>query len=396
MRPPQYRHRARQVQDRTLTILRQQLAPRDFSKKCTALTLLTVLLLAACHRASLAHAAALAPDGTPGYETLRLALHRTLPGYDDLRRRLRRLLAASLPRGLTRRKRLRRRYPLAIDLHAVPYFVRDRTPPPQVRRDQKKPGTHHGHVYATAMVLRRGQYYTVALAPYLPGDSLAELVKGLLRQARDNGFAPRYVLLDRGFWSVAVLRYLQQARTPFLLPVIARGKRPDAPGGPTGTWAFFAGHQTGHSTYTLQDRKRQKATVRITVQRRNHAGRQGKHGRYAWVYAWWGLELHRVAWVRQKYRRRFAIESSYRQAGQARARTSSRDAKWRLLLVVIAVLLRNVWLTACRDRSRGAGGPPGREFLNRLVAQLGAVLLGQLERQAGLQRNPHDSTELAT
>ena len=48
--------------------------------------------------------------------------------------------------------------------------------------------------------------------------------------------------------------------------------------------------------------------------------------------------------MRQTYRRRFGIESSYRQLNQARIRTSSRSPLLRLLFVGLALVLRNVWV----------------------------------------------------
>ena len=49
-------------------------------------------------------------------------------------------------------------------------------------------------------------------------------------------------------------------------------------------------------------------------------------------------------WVKETYRQRFAIETTYRQLHQARIRTSTRDPVRRLLYVGIALILRNVWV----------------------------------------------------
>lgn len=49
-------------------------------------------------------------------------------------------------------------------------------------------------------------------------------------------------------------------------------------------------------------------------------------------------------WVDETYRSRFGIESSYRQMHQARIRTCTRDPLLRLLLVGVALILRNVWV----------------------------------------------------
>src|SRR5262249_13048786 len=58
----------------------------------------------------------------------------------------------------------------------------------------------------------------------------------------------------------------------------------------------------------------------------------------------WGVEPSSTRWVRETYRKRFAIETSYRQLHQGRARTSTRNPEIRLLLVGVALVLRNVWV----------------------------------------------------
>jgi len=60
--------------------------------------------------------------------------------------------------------------------------------------------------------------------------------------------------------------------------------------------------------------------------------------------------------VVETYRRRFGIDSSYRQINQARLRTSSRSPELRLLAVAIALLLRNLW-ALCRWMTLARSGP---------------------------------------
>src|SRR5438105_14080338 len=117
MRTSHYPRLARQVQEETITLVTRQLRPRDFSRRCSASLLLSCLVLAAAARIALSAVAVLRAR-SPSRETLRRALLTTLPGYHELLQQLPRLLRASLPRGF--RRRPRRRYPLAIDLHAVP------------------------------------------------------------------------------------------------------------------------------------------------------------------------------------------------------------------------------------------------------------------------------------
>lgn len=389
MRTSQSYQFARQVQEQTTTLLLRLFRPRDYSKRCPAWVLLSSLVLAAASRLSLAAVAALWRRA-PSRETLRQALFATLPQYAELRRHLARVCRASWPRRWQRRRG--RRGPLAIDLHEIPYFKRHKTPPAHVRKGKYRPGTAYGHYYATASLLRKGQYFVVATTPYDPDEDLAEVVRRLLRQATANGFAPRYVLLDRGFWSCAVFRYLQRAGYPFLTPVVARGKKATAPDGPTGTRRFFAGCKTGWYTYRLSDR-RGKETVNLTiaVHRRNWAGAHGKHGRYAWAYALWRMDLATVTWVHQSYRRRFRIESSYRLVEAARGRTSSRDEGWRLWYIVVAIVLLNTWLEVRRTLSRSRT-PEASEWSwwNRLLLALVYILLvgAATEAQSTTTRKP--------
>jgi putative transposase len=371
MRTSHYYRLARHIQEQTTTLLQRLFQPADYSARCTAWVLLSSLVLAAANRLSLAAVAALRPR-SPSRETLRQAFFATLPSYTELRQHLARVCRQSLPRGLRRRGRPRRRYPLAIDIHSVAYFKRQRPLPPHVRGGAPQPGTSYGHFYATASLLRKGQYFVVALTPYDPDQNQADLVRTLLRQATANGFPARYILLDRGFWSTAVLAYLQHARYPFLIPVVARGRQPT-----TGTRKFFHGCKTGWYTYRLTQRHGQRSvTVTIAVQRRNWAGHKGKRGRYAWVYALWRMDLSTVQWVRQSYRRRFRIESSYRLLEAARGRTSSRDEGWRLWYVVLAVLLLNAWLALRRQAGRPGARSRGEWYWwNRLLLALTYVLL---------------------
>ena len=61
--------------------------------------------------------------------------------------------------------------------------------------------------------------------------------------------------------------------------------------------------------------------------------------------------------IRENYRLRFGIESSYRQLNEARIKTCARDPRLRLLFVGIALVLRNVWVWIHFRFARGNTGP---------------------------------------
>jgi hypothetical protein len=338
MRQGQYTISPRDIHHRAARLCQRHLRVRDHGPRCTALNLLTVLFYAAARLISRAAACASLRDA-PSDSATHAALMALLPKIDELQRRLNRALQGDLPRALRRR-----RQPLAIDLILIPYHGAPHKDAREVYRGQAKGGTTHFHAYATAYVIKKGQRFTVALAYVRKGDDLAEVAKGLLRQAARAGVRPRYLLLDRGFYAVSVIRYLQAARCPFLMPAPAKGRKADRPQGPSGTRVFHLRKQSGWGQHTLRNAAGQRASVSICVRCRNYRGQWRRHGRQALVYGYWGLAPSSWLWVTEAYRRRFAIETSYRQLHQARIRTCTRDPLLRLLYVGIALLLRNVWV----------------------------------------------------
>jgi hypothetical protein len=339
MSVPQYTLTARDVQAHAAHVCQQHLGLRDHGPKCTAPVLLTVLFYAAARISSLA-AACKTLLQAPCYQAVHDALLATLPSLQELQRRLNRALQGDLPEALRRR-----RQPLAIDLHLVPYHGQPLHDEDEVYRSQAKSGTSHFHAYATAYVIRQGQRFTVALTYVRKGEPLPKVLQRLLRQAARTGVRPRYLLLDRGFWSTGVIRYLKRAKHPFLMAVPNRGRRADHPKGPGGTRVFHCWKRSGWGQYTIQDERKRRVTVDICVKCRNLKGERDKHGRQALVYAFGGgLKPATYQWVKETYRSRFAIETSYRQLQQARIRTCTRDPLLRLLYVGIALILRNVWV----------------------------------------------------
>jgi hypothetical protein len=339
MRTAQYTVTPKDVQAHAAHLCQRHLRLKDHGPKTTAATLLALLCYAAARITSLG-AACKALLHAPGYQATHDALLATLPKIRELLRHLNRALQGDLPHALRRR-----RQPLAIDLHLVPYHGSPLHDEDEVYRGPAKSGTSHFHAYATAYVIRKGQRFTVALAYVRKGQPLKGVIRELLRQAARAGVRPRYLLLDRGFWGVGVIRYLLAARYPFLMAVPCKGRKADHPKGPGGTRVFHLAQRSGWGRYTLQDKDKQKATVSICVKCRNRRGERGKHGREALVYAYGGgLEPSSYQWVKETYRSRFAIETSYRQLQQARIRTSTREPLLRLLYVGVALILRNVWV----------------------------------------------------
>jgi putative transposase len=347
MRPPQSTLTAATVQHLFAQWLAAVLGPWPAVRRCTAGAVGAVLAYAAHRLSSLTDAGARlagAPDG----DTVLGLLGRLLPDPDALERRLQGAFATHLPRALRRG-----RWIVAVDITLVPYHGQPFRDPAEVYRGQPKSGTTHFHAYATAYLVKDGCRFTLALARVRHGTPPADVVRELLRRVRAAGITIRLVLLDRGFNCGGVVRYLQHARTPFVMPQAVHGRAP-ASGELTGLRALRAHHPTGWTTYAWQPRDgRQRVRVDLCVCRRR---RRDRRGHRVFLYACWGVRSA-PDWVRAVYRRRFGIETSYRQMNRARIRTTTRRPALRLLFVGVALLLRNLWAwlhwTALAQRRRG-------------------------------------------
>jgi hypothetical protein len=339
MRPRQYTITPSHIHAHASWRIQQHVRLPDHGRKCRACVLWAVLFYAASRITSLAAACAAlrdAPSDTAAHD----ALLAGLPAFAALQRRLNRALQGDLPDGLRRR-----RQPLSVDLTLLPYHGQPLHDVNEIYRSQAKSGTSHFHAYATAYVIRKGRRFTVALTAVSREDPLPEVLKRLLRQAAWAGVRPRYLLLDRGFCSVDVICYLQAARRTWLMPLTLRGRKAGHPKGPSGSRVFATWKQSGWGRYTMTNAAGSKARFDVCVKCRNRRGERGRRGRQALVYAFGGaLNPSSYQWVKETYRSRFAIETSYRQMNQARIRTCTRDPLLRLLYVGVALVLRNVWV----------------------------------------------------
>lgn len=341
-RKNQYTINPREVHDRAAAVVQTHISIKDVGYKCRASVLLNILFFAVSRITSI-FAACRNLANAPTQQTVFNALVATLPEYNKLQKQLNAALADGLPKALRRRPQT-----MAIDLTLLPYHGEPFQDPKEIYRGQPKSGTSHFHAYATCYVVRHGHRFTLALTPVQYGERMADVVKRLLHQARAIGVKCRLLLLDRGFYSVAVIRYLQAARCPFLMPVVQRGRKPKDGQEATGTRAFAQWKKSGWATYTLKsadkDHWAQSATVSICVSCGNYAGQWGRHGRRTFVYAYWGFQPGSPHGVRETYRTRFGIETSYRQMNEARIRTCTRQPLLRLFFFGLAMILRNVWV----------------------------------------------------
>jgi Transposase DDE domain len=326
---------SRQVHDRAAGILRNFLITSDHGYKCTA-SVLTMVLLYAASRVTSIYDACLRLARAPSSDAVFKALQALLPREQQLARQLNLALACDLPSRMSKRC-----WEVAIDLTEIPYHGEPLCDPRELRRSKPKGGTTHFHAYATACIVVHGCRYTLAVTPVWRNEPMHEVLRRLMPEIRRCGVKIRYLLLDRAFYNLDVVSYLQNARYPFVMPVVHRGRRAKDPAKATGTQRFLVWKRSGFDEHVMRNKGR-KRTVRIAV---SYIAKHGKARKpRVWVYAFWKIRPPSVTWLREKYRKRFGIETSYRQMNQARIRTCTRDPLLRLLFLGVALILRNLWV----------------------------------------------------
>lgn len=298
-------------------------------RACTPDVVWQVVLFAAAFARSLATACdaiAGAPSGQAIWDCLYLAL-------PTRRRTLERRLLPALHAPLGNRKRSER---VAIDYHRIAYFGE---PNRDTTRAKQTDGTHTFHTYATACIVGGKDRYTLGLTAVGEKEPMTDVLTRLLDQVVTAGVTVRVALLDKAFFSIAVMRLLQSRNVPFVIPAVIRGRKP-RPGVKAVGLRALRQRGAGRYPYTHEDRGT-SVPVNVVVAHKSYRHRKtGRRRSKKLLYATWRVSGEPVS-IRDLYRKRFGVESSYRQLGQVRPRTSTTDGVVRLLWVAVGLILRN-------------------------------------------------------
>jgi Transposase DDE domain len=319
-------------QGQAVALLLRELPLVDYGRLVTRHTIARVLVWMCAARAT-ASAASLRTSVGVSDETIRKALVASLPEIEELPR----LVRASLSPALTRLRKAgkKRGFDVAIDVHHQPYYGQRQ---PGIVRGKARQGTKSFWSVATAAIVHRGERLTLAVVPVTShrGD---EVLANLWPQLKKLRLKIRRLLLDRGFYSAEVVTWLQERRIWFVMPMVRRGLSPRSGRPGSGTAPFFVRGRRGITTYRWKQRRRRRRWITVNVAIVPAEDRR----RRPLVYAFAG-RLPNLEYCRRIYKRRFAIETSYRQARQSRAWTTSRDPRRRRLLVVLSFVICNLWL----------------------------------------------------
>jgi putative transposase len=159
---------------------------------------------------------------------------------------------------------------------------------------------------------------------------------------RQRGLRLSCLYLDKGFASAAVFDFLQERRQPALIACPIRRKQ-------GGRRALCRGEKSYRIEHRFKSGSGELFTAQMSVRRVfTTAKRTGRHQRLAtWllfvqIYLDWTPER-----CRQRYRKRFGIETSYRVTNKLLGWTTSPNPALRFVLLDLGFVLLNLWVHLC-------------------------------------------------
>jgi len=276
----------------------------------------------------------------PDPETIRRYFREqfTVEQLPELQRSINDGLVANWP------KKLRRSGPVevAIDFHNRPYYGKQKQEEALWVSGEAKDGTTRFYQVATAYAILHGQRVTLAIRFVLPGDQTVEVVKELRQMLLLRALRIGVLYLDKGFSGVPVLKYLRRCQQPSLIACPIRGKK-------GGSRVLCRGRASYRTEYTFNKGKENEFTAQLAVCRVfTTSWRTKRHKRRA---EWLLFIMIALDWTpercRQRYRKRFGVETSYRLGNKQLGWTTSPNPAYRFVLIGLGFLLLNLWVHLC-------------------------------------------------
>ena len=227
-----------------------------------------------------------------------------------------------------------RPYICAIDIVQVPYYGKEKNSGDTIKTKPKQ-GTSRFFAYATIYLILRNKRYTLALKYVRKGETLREIVNFLIDEVQSAGLQIRRIYMDREFYNVKMINNLLKRKTAFIIPCVKRGSS-------GGIRKLLKGRKSYSTDYTMRS-KDDEATFQVNVVVKYSKDKYKEKGVKHFAYAVHDIDIP-IEKTFQEYRKRFAIESSYRIMNQARIHTSTKNPALRLLYMGISFLLANIWI----------------------------------------------------
>jgi len=270
---------------------------------------------------------------------------------------------------------------VSIDFVDNPYHGTYSDASGELCRMAAKDGTTTCHRYCTAYLVSNGKPVTLATTYVRSDEKEADAVERILDRIEAYPFDTDLLLADRGFYNERILRRSRDI-VATVVPVQKKGKRMKRK---------LDTHCSYMTTYRMYKDCKRELKFPLAVAVSYQAGDRGKSGEVVRGYVACDLADRTPKQVERLYRKRSAIETSYRVFRQARVVTTTQDPIVRFAFVLVGFLLENLWLVlrwAVVARPRRGGRDLPEEFTFKTFCDwIRHALEEELERSWEIEMN---------
>jgi hypothetical protein len=265
-----------------------------------------------------------------------LAKDMDVPSADVILRRLKALDLSNVINALNKanmklvKKHARDGMKMAIDYTEEPYYGKIDM---YVTRSKYKSGTDMFHTFATISVVGKDERERLTLysLPVTRLDTKEEIVRELLK----NSPRPSLLLMDRGFFTIEIIKLLTEMGIKFIIPAVLneRVKRV-VDDYIHGRVPAVIEYEMGAKIYMVIAKKKAEENEPIV-----------KYIPFV-TNVKFDDPQEMVAVIPEEYRYRWGIETSYRVEDGFEAKTTSRNFTLRTIYFMVAFILYNLWILA--------------------------------------------------
>ena len=228
---------------------------------------------------------------------------------------------------------------VAIDKHLIPRH--DKFNMNYLIRSKADGGTHKFESYSTLQIVDGPANAVLCCMRELKESIDANFVRRFTRILKENKIRARLILLDREFYSVDVMEAVLQSKNKFLMPAIKNSAIKRA------IMEYHEGARGIASEHTITNKfQRSMSFTLIITKSKKHGDPEADITEWYHAFATnltKGRALKEITTLPEEYKKRWGIETGYRQIEEIRPRTTSRDDVFRMMLFYTALLFYNLW-----------------------------------------------------
>jgi putative transposase len=225
-------------------------------------------------------------------------------------------------------------YEFAVDYTNDPYYGKtDSSNEEYVIRSQAKKSTNSFYSYASLYITNKNERFTLSVLPVEKKKTKVEYLSHFIDLIKWLNFKIKVLCMDREFYCTEVFEFLQKNNIPHIVPVVKKGKKMKQ---------ILKGNKARCEQYVMKNAKK-RIHLDIVIDVKYLKGKRDRKGCENLGFVVFGIN-----WTPRKvstvYRRRFAIESSYRMRNIVKPKTSTKNAEIRYFYTLVSFLLKNIWL----------------------------------------------------